>query len=141
MRTRWVREADVPLVMSSWLRSWKKGAHTRRMAQASYFEYARGTVEKLLARSDVRVRVAVDEHDDNAILGWLCWSMAGTLPVVHYCYTKQAHRHRGVLRGLAAEAGITAESEVLWTIKSPAAPHIAAKVAHSEYTPIERFLS
>lgn len=141
MRTRWAQPGDLPLVMSSWLRSWKKGTHTRRMAQASYFEYARGVVERLLARSDVRVRVAVDDADQDLILGWLCWSQAGALPVVHYCYTKQAHRHRGVLRGLAAEAGITDASEVLWTIASPAAKYIAAKVAHSEYTPIERFLA
>lgn len=141
MRTRWMRADDVPLVMSSWLRSWKRGRHTRSMAQASYYEYARGIVNRLLSRDDVRVRVAVDDGDDARILGWLCWSMAGRLPVVHYCYTKQEHRLHGVLRGLAAEAGITAESEVLWTIASPAAKYVAAKVAHAEYTEVERFLA
>lgn len=141
MQSRWSEAGDTGLVMSSWMRSWKRGPNTKRMDSRAYWDYARALIEKLLKRDDVKLRIAHAPHDVAEIYGWMCWSVVEGLAVVHYAYTKQEARKRGVMRRLATEAGISPASTVAYTFRSPATAHIVGRVAEAEYYPVERFVA
>lgn len=141
MRTRKVASTDGGFVMSSWLRSMKRGPTTKRMPLESYYSYARPLLMRLLSSRDVELRIAYAPANEADLLGWLCWSKAGRVAVVHYAYTAQRHRGQGVMRRLAAEAGVNELSEIAYTTKSPQTSYVVKRVAHAEFIPLEGFLS
>lgn len=130
--------------MSSWIRSSKRGKSSRGMSLGEHGDGLRLDIGRLLARDDTKLRVAHDPRDDDQLYGWLCWSASPSMPVavVHYAYTKLEHRRRDVMRRLAAEAGLSASSSVVYTTRSPQTPHVIAKLTTAtEFYPLATFLA
>lgn len=139
LRTRWAGAADFNFIMSSWLQSWRKSHRTRHAPSRMYYEYQQPLVHKLIAREDVRIRIAHAVDNADEIYGWLCWHMAGDVPVIHYCYVKHQHRRRNVMRRLFAEAGIREGQEISYSCETPVARKLLPRFGGVVHIQIEEF--
>ncbi len=145
---------DESFVMHSWLRHFhqshcpapdgEKAKRVKYMGNTRYFGHYQPLVSALLAKPSTQVLIACDPRPEESafIFGWICYThVQGQFPrMVHYMYVKDLYRRSGVARFLATTAGITPESEVLYTFEADTAKHLAPKVAAAEYYPIERYL-
>ena len=93
-------EADLPFVMSSWLKSLRP--HAEWASSKAFFEVHRRVIDGLLARSTVTV--AVQKGDPTAIVGWAAQDTLAP-HVVHYVYVKRAFRLAGVAKTLVRVDG------------------------------------
>lgn len=92
--------SDERLVVDSWLQSLRHGdAAQRRLSRGAYLVGQRQVIDRLLARSEVRV--AAWSQDPELVFGWACVEPARC--VVHYVYVKHRYRQRGVARVLLAD--------------------------------------
>jgi len=92
-------EADLPLIYSSWIRSYRTGKARKGLPGRGGVRYAESQhqiVTRLLSRSDVRV--ACYAKNPQLILGWVC--LEPETSTVHYVYVKSAYRGLGVVRDL-----------------------------------------
>lgn len=89
-------EADLPLIFSSWIRSYRHGNPATLRQGRSYAESQHRIVERLLARAEVRV--ACYSGSPSLILGWACIERKNS--TIHYCYVKNAYRGLGLVRSL-----------------------------------------
>lgn len=86
--------SDVPFVANSWLRSHPGNAHRHRP-----------TVMLLLDRALVKL-VMCDDNDPSHIMAWLVAGPVGegSVPVVHYAFTKFGYRDQGLFTHLLRAA-------------------------------------
>lgn len=96
---RVAEEADVPFILSSYLRGNRQEGALRHMTHPAY--YAQQTPVAVAMVRTARVLIAADVEDPWHILGWIAFSVtpAGEL-IVHYVYVKSAVRRFGVARRL-----------------------------------------
>lgn len=139
IKTRFADIGDFNFIMSSWLKSWRKSHRTRHTPSRMYFDYQQPLVHKLIARPDVNIRIAHAVGDKDDIYGWLCWHMAGDVPVVHYCYVKHQYRRRSVMRRLFAEAGIREGQGISYSCETPVARKLLPRFESAAHIQIEEF--
>lgn len=101
MGIRFAEIQDLPLVFSSWLKSYRKHAATQGLSNDVYFSGQRELIARLLQRATVRLLVSVE--DPSHIYGWACTELSGGLPVLHYVYVKQTYRRLGFARLLLGD--------------------------------------
>lgn len=89
---------DVPFLMSSWLKSYRRSPHTRKWSDFTYFARQRPLCEMLLARSQVLVARPLDWPE--GIFGWIAFEKPSDGFVLHYGYVKSPYRRLGVARRL-----------------------------------------
>lgn len=113
VRVRPYVEEDKPLIMSSWLRSYRKGCDdARRIFRPLYFSSQQDWIRGILARPDARVIVACspgrDDLDERTIFGWLCYEPNPRMdrPTLHYLYVKEPFRELGVASQLLESTGM-----------------------------------
>jgi hypothetical protein len=128
------------LIQSSWLKSWRKYEGNRDSKPEHFFIWAEDKFYRLLAREDVKIRIAHSLDNPGLIYGWVCFHSAAGLPVVHYCYTKAEYRRRRVAKRLLSEIGVLYSTPVVYTCKTNAGEKIAPKFAQIEYVPVEELV-
>lgn len=84
---------DLPLIFSSWLKSYRKSDFGKRFTNEIYFDGHKKVIERVLARS--KVVIAGDVDDPTQIYGWVCFE-ENPVRVLHYVYVKQAYRALGI---------------------------------------------
>ena len=103
-------ERDLPLILNSWLKSYRNAPACTTVPNDIYFSEDRGQKARILdLLSNGQTLIACDPEDDDCVYGWICTEEPGVSsvpPVVHYVYVKQAYRLRGVARGLLKAAGV-----------------------------------
>lgn len=88
---REIEAADIPLVMDSWLNSWKKCPWAGIVRNNHYYAQTRGVIEDLVGRG-ATFEVACRDDDPNHILGWVCRELTSTgETVIHYLYVKESY--------------------------------------------------
>lgn len=93
-------DADMPCVLSNWLRSLRHGcSDARRIRSSLYFDVQRSRIARMLA-SGARLSVAAYEPGPELIMGWAC----GETGVLHYVYVKKRYRGNGIARMLVEHA-------------------------------------
>lgn len=82
---------DIPLIMNSWLNSWKKSPWAGIVRNNHYYDQTRGVIEELVGRG-ATFEVACRASAPARILGWICREItdAGEA-VVHYLYVKEPY--------------------------------------------------
>lgn len=86
---------DLPLIYSSWLKSYRDSDFARSMTDTVYFKGHRQVLEGLVARC--MNFVACDAEDPDHIYGWICASKnADGSVTLHYVYVKHAFRGMGI---------------------------------------------
>jgi hypothetical protein len=97
-------------IFSAWLKSYKSGNYAMRFVKGeTYFRVQHLLIENLLARSGVKVLIAMakdgtDNTTDLPIVGFVCTEESGK--VLHYVYVKEAFRNMGVSQSLIKAAGV-----------------------------------
>jgi L-amino acid N-acyltransferase YncA len=99
-----LREAtplDLPLIYSSWLKSYRKSEATRDFSNQVYFDGHRDVIARLLKRSIVIL--AVEKADPDQIYGWVCFERGNPIRTFHYVYVKHTYRGLGLGKLLMGE--------------------------------------
>lgn len=108
MNIRPMTEADLPFILSTWLRNYRHSAtgFTQAIDKDIYYEFHHLVISRILSRSGARILLAVDRQDPKVIFGYLVWEPLPESDVVHYGYVKKAFRNMGVFKTLLGEAKI-----------------------------------
>lgn len=100
VRIREAKSEDMPLVLSSWLTSYRYGRPGRLRATVwDYTNHMSKRVRGLVERG-ARIDVAHWHGDVNLVLGWWCYESPN---LVHYVYTKRIYREQGIARLLVGQ--------------------------------------
>ncbi len=87
-------EADAPLLLDSWMRSFRKSQG--HVPGPIYAVFQREKVLRLLGRSAVSVLVACNPEDASQVFAYAASERRGGILVLHYLYTKHAFRRMGI---------------------------------------------
>lgn len=99
MIVRQAAEADEPFIMDSWLRSFRHSWFAGPIPNSLYYKVYRPIIMAVRARPGARLLVCVDDDDPDSIYGFACIEPPG---IIHYVYTKDVYRRKGVARRLLA---------------------------------------
>ena len=119
MKIRPGRNTDLPLVMSSWLRSYRDGFDRSDFGGpipcGLYYEVTRATAVLALGAACAELLVACsDEHEDD-IIGWSL-TLRHKPPVIVYVYVKPEFHRLGYGSRLLAAAGALPDAlAAFWT--------------------------
>lgn len=103
---------DLPLVFSSWLRSYRDGPIGRVLTDTVFYSEAKPVVVALA--SSARLIVACDPANPDTIYGWACGERLADL-VVHFVYVRSAWRGWGIARRLLEALGYEAPEPIVAT--------------------------
>lgn len=87
-------KADVPLITSNWLNSYRHAPAVETVPNTLYFRHQHKVLEDILPSAIVLV--ACDSTDPNHVAGWLCAEFMERVLVIHYVYVKGALRKEGI---------------------------------------------
>jgi len=116
------------------------GAGIRGMGRENFKAWFGSVLDRTLERATLYA--ILDRQSPDYLYGWICFEwLSDDLPVIHYCYVKHDWRRNGLLSRLAMAAGVTRETDLVYTFKTPAGRHqIKAHRGAAEYIPIETYL-
>jgi hypothetical protein len=99
------RLTDRAFVFSSWQGSDRYSPIGCRLPKTVHESETRRTIESILARRGVMIRVACDPEEPDAILGFAVLAPAWDTPVVFFVYVRDidGYRERGIARSLLAD--------------------------------------
>lgn len=117
---------DYPIIFNSWLKSYSKEyVKHKNVPNAIYYQGQHRLIEHLLASSSALV--AVDEEDDNIVLGYCVGSKIDDTFIVHYIYVKKDFRGMNIASSILRYAGVTPESNMVYTHYTPSGAALAQK--------------
>ena len=94
---------DVPLICSSWLKSYRKAPAVAKLRGPVYFDSQRSVVERILGRASVAV--ACSQSDFADVYGYVVYESLAAGTVLHWLYVKQPFRGLGIARVLLSASG------------------------------------
>ncbi len=97
-----IREAtieDIPLIFSSWLKSYRDGAAVQSVPNSIYYAEHHRIIERIFAAPGLYIRVACDKEDPSHVYAYLV-GHTGQDPVLHWVYTKFPFRNCGLAKAL-----------------------------------------
>lgn len=99
-------DQEMPFVLDTWARSFRKAPRNRRMPTKAFHAWNRPRMQKALRNA--HVLVARDPDNQTFIYGWIAVEFradqAGDLFVTHYCYVRQPFQRQGVATRLLTRA-------------------------------------
>jgi GNAT superfamily N-acetyltransferase len=119
-------EDDLKFVVSSWSRAYKSSPAAGIIATEDWPIIMHATLKKLVARPGTRTVLAYESSDPWFLYGFICGDVTNRVPVVHFCYVKEAHRKTGIGRRLLSALGVSpyeAFNYSCWT-------HVILKIQH-----------
>lgn len=141
-------QRDRAFVIDSWLESWFT-RHAAGCLPKDIHEpaYTRMIEERILARPDTRVLVAVNPYADDPSVEIAGFIAIGTLrhrhgttqcgaPVLFYLFVKQAYREGGCVGELLDAAGLAARSTFCCPFKFPGWESVAARHPSAKWDPL-----
>lgn len=141
---------DRPFIVSTWSSSFRDQDSAGMIANECWAAVMHDQVDRLLRRADVTALVAyeTDERQGSGVdlYGFIAGDpqprpiriddVTHMLPVVFYCYTKQAYRRRfGIQRGLWRALGVDPEKPFAHACDSRAVTELAHKIPLARWTP------
>lgn len=131
---RKMRATDEAFLFHSWLKGCRRCARHADLPSAVYYDAQHELIERLIAAPVVTVLLAVDPANDDTFFGFICTErLAGETKVLHFAYTKQGDRRRGVFRQLAAAAGLDLRRPFFYTAHPPMATDVQRSMPHAVY--------
>ena len=136
-----IREATVddrPFVMDSWLMSFRFSHFSGPISTKRYRKVYNEEIGELKLRAGAWVRVAYNRENPDQIFGFVCFERGHKEPVIHYIYTKQAFRKRGIAKLLLRDASINPCRPFFYTYRTPLAHDLTkggAKFERGKFSP------
>lgn len=118
-----MRDADRPLILHSWLRSYHaNGDMCRGVPSALFYRHHHALADTMLGRA--KVLVACNPEADDVAFGWACYERDGIAhDLLHYVYVKHAFHGFGVatrlLSGLSSRVTYTHRTRVCSALPIP----------------------
>ena len=103
---------DLPLLLNSWLKSYRNAPAVTTVPNELYFDEGMGQKARILSLlGECETRVACDPEDHEVVYGWITFEPTLDLPtIVHYAYVKQAYRRQGIGTALLRDAGVVGDA-------------------------------
>jgi hypothetical protein len=98
--------ADVPFILDSWMKSWRKSPWAGTLPNNRFFAITRESIEQLIARGST-FEVASSHTKPDHILGWICHELttdSEPRTVIHYLYVKDPYLKSNIARTLVDRA-------------------------------------
>jgi len=133
-----MQPGDVPLVLNSWLKSYRDCPASWGTGNDDYFRTQKTVISKLMTKCNVAI--ACDPQDDDQIFGWLAWEDSKEDIVVHYIFVKHIFQRMGVARRLWEHAS-PGQRDVVATHMGPAANGLKEKGIKFRYKPFRLLAS
>jgi hypothetical protein len=131
---RRMRRGDEPFVFHSWLKACRKCNLHRELPSRVYYDHEHEKIERVLGAASVTTLMATGLEDDNELHGFVCAErLDGSPLVLHFAYTKDAERRRGVFRQLVAAAGMNLERPFFYTAHTFMATRMVEKFPRAVY--------
>ena len=150
--------ADMRLVESAWLRSFRTSKTAGMIAMEDWGEVMIPQIRKVISRPGVTTLVARDSEGADGltdIIGFVCfeseyetpgrkWQAGGwvqtmepaEVPLVHYIFVKQSFRRFGIARKLMAQAGVKAGDKFNYTCRTPVVSRIPGINRDANWSPL-----
>lgn len=108
---RQAEASDLAFIFSSWLKShrdaeanpqrlrWRYHDSTKFMLKESYFSSYKAHVTRLLENS--QIVILCDPEDPRLLYSYVVFQHIGSVPIIHYGYTKHVYRKFGFFKRLA----------------------------------------
>jgi ribosomal protein S18 acetylase RimI-like enzyme len=126
------RPSDQAYVAATWANSLCEGDRSLGKRDANKL------VDRMIDRDDMRITLAVEPSKPEKILGWIATSRMGDRTFLHYVYSRDKMRRRGVATALwSAVRGI---GKVLYTMRGPEYRWLAEKHPGAIHIPVEDYL-
>lgn len=117
---------DYPIIFNSWLKSYSKDyVKHKGVPSQIYYQGQHLLIERLLF--DGTTLVAVDSEDPNIVLGYCVGTKADDTYIVHYVYVKKDFRGMGIASSILKYAGVTKNSNIVYTHYTPSGAALASK--------------
>ena len=116
------------------------GQNVSGMGGANYRAWFRSVLDRILDKATLYA--VLDKGNASYVYGWICYEyLAADLPVIHYMYVKKGWRSMGLLQRLATAAGVTAQTNLVYTFKTPKCRRLVAMhKGGTKFIPIETYL-
>ncbi len=99
-------ERDAPFIMDGWLRSYENAKAVSGIPRETYFHWHQVTIQGLWFDPTAAWIVACDPDRPGQCFGFIVGqraeTLAGSVPVLHYCYVKPQYRRLGLASRLLA---------------------------------------
>jgi hypothetical protein len=97
---------ELPGVYEAWAGTWKRSRSAGCIPNHLFNEVTFTAITQLLSRGMKVLVLAAKSHPD-VILAWIAYELdkRGDQPIVHYAFTKDGFRERGLCRTLLAHIG------------------------------------
>jgi hypothetical protein len=85
--------ADMPLIMDSWLKSWRVSPWAGIIPNNTFYPLTRGVIEHIVMRG-AEFEVACSEQKPDLIFGWICREQTNEqtpIAVIHFLYVKDPY--------------------------------------------------
>lgn len=131
---------DIAYIKSTFLKSFRNSPFTNHIPNKAYFSFYSPLFDSLLSggsssSSSSVVVLAVSPEDTNHIYAWAVWEVLGSVPVLHYTYTKLAYRKFGIASSLLRGTGFNLDLPFFYTHYSRDAEQLRRKYPHAVHNP------
>lgn len=107
MMSRVANKNDVPFILDSWMKSWRRNKFAGVIGNDKYYETTRSNIENLVRRG-AKFKIVCLENDEDCIMGWVCTEKLKDESVcVHYMYVKDPYLKTGVPEKLVEDLPAT----------------------------------
>ncbi len=121
--------ADRAFIVSGWSCSYKESHSAGMIADERWAPVMHVEINATLDRPDVSTIVAYDPDEAPGLADLFGFIVADpNIPIVWYCYVKQAYRLLGIARGLYAAMGIDPMRPHYWVCKTADAARLKASL-------------
>ena len=97
-------------------------------------------IDRMLDDVTVRLLIACEPGDMRRILGWMAYSPAPRTAVIHYAYTREKVRNRGVATQLMRYAWPESPSKIVYTMRGPSATWLVNKHPDAVFLAVDEYL-
>lgn len=131
------RKSDQSYLAATWVRS-LAGVASRRLGHRGG-EIGRA-VDSVFDRGDTRALIRHAAGDPDRILGYVVFVEGAGVPVVHYLYTREKQRGRGIASELLAACGVKKAGSVVCTSLGPDSQRMRGRYLGAVHMPLADFL-
>jgi GNAT superfamily N-acetyltransferase len=97
-------------------------------------------VDRMLDDQAVRLLIACEPTKTDVILGWLAYTPMPGSRIVHYVYTRDRMRRRGIAAALVRHAFPRDIGKIVHTMRGPDADSLARRYRDTIHLPLTEFL-
>ena len=129
MRTERGPKTDHSFILKSWLKAFKRSNSRGPIANCSYWKAYAETIEQIIERENVVVLMACPDTDQDQILAYAVLESGHNRPVIHWTYTKEILRNRGLMKLLVSSV-FPDEQSFYYTFKTSSCKYLSYQLAY-----------